>query len=502
MTPLLAAAGLHKRFTGVQALQEVSAVFYPGEVLAVMGENGAGKSTLMKCLAGVHQPDAGSIEWEGRPVKIDSTRRAEALGIAFIHQELNLCDNLSIAENIFLGREPRRAGIFVDQAEMRRRTAALLTRVGLPLSPDEPVDRLSIGRRQLVEIARALSQEARLVIMDEPTSSLTKAETDTLFSVVRELRAAGVCVVFISHRIPEVMAIADRAIVLRDGRNSGSLERGELSPERIVSLMVGRELDLHQRRPPQPAEPGPVRLRVQGLRTAAWPGHAVSFDLRAGEITGMAGLVGAGRSEIARAVFGVDRPVEGVIYAGDTALPPGQPRAAIAAGLAFSPEDRKEQGVILEMAIAENIALPGLHRTARAGFVDDAAVDRTATAMQQRLSIRTTGIRKAVGQLSGGNQQKVALAKWLALNPGVFILDEPTRGVDVGSKREIYEVIEALAAAGTAVLVISSDLEEVLRLSDRVLVMHEGRLAGELPAAALSEESIMNLATGRTAAVA
>jgi len=499
MTPLLAARGLHKHFTGVHALQDVSAEFFPCEVVAVMGENGAGKSTLMKCLAGVHQPDAGTIEWEGRAVRMDSTRRAEALGIAFIHQELNLCDNLSIAENVFLGREPRRAGIFVNRATMRRRTAELLARVGLSVSPDERVDRLSIGRRQLVEIARALSQQARLVIMDEPTSSLTKAETDTLFSVVRELKAAGVCVVFISHRIPEVMDVADRVTVLKDGRNSGSLTKEEMSPDRIINLMVGRDLNLQQRRPAA-VQAGATLLSVRGLRTAAWPRHEVTFDLRAGEITGMAGLVGAGRSEIARAIFGIDRPLAGSVSLNGTVLIPGNPRAAIAAGIAFAPEDRKEQGLILEMAISDNIALPGLPRLSRAGFINDRAVNAQAEQMRERLSIRTTDIHKTAGNLSGGNQQKVVLAKWLALQPAVFLLDEPTRGVDVGSKREIYEVIESLAAQGAAVLMISSDLEEVLRLSDRVLVIHEGRFAGELPHAQMSEEAVMSLATGRAAA--
>ena len=499
MTPLLQARGLHKHFTGVHALQDVSAEFYPGEVVAVMGENGAGKSTLMKCLAGVHQPEAGVIEWDGHPVRMDSTRRAEALGIAFIHQELNLCDNLSIAENVFLGREPRHARVFVDRTTMRHRTAELLARVGLSVSPDERVDRLSIGRRQLVEIARALSQQARLVIMDEPTSSLTKTEADILFRVVRELKAAGVCVVFISHRIPEVMAVADRVTVLKDGKNSGSLTREEMTPERIVSLMVGRDLDLTQRRPAD-VKSGATLLSVRGLRTAVWPRHEVSFDLCAGEITGMAGLVGAGRSEIARALFGIDRPVAGSVIINGATLIPGNPRAAIAAGIAFAPEDRKEQGLILEMAISDNIALPGLPRLSRAGFVNDRAVNAQAEQMRQRLSIRTTDIHQAAGHLSGGNQQKVVLAKWLALQPAVFLLDEPTRGVDVGSKREIYEVIESLAAQGAAVLMISSDLEEVLRLSDRVLVLHEGRLAGELSHARMSEEAVMSLATGRAAA--
>jgi len=499
MAPLLTARGLHKHFSGVHALQDVGAEFHAGEVVAVMGENGAGKSTLMKCLAGVHQPDTGVIAWEGRAVRVENTRSAESLGIAFIHQELNLCDNLSVAENIFLGREPRRGRIFVDRGTMRRRAAELLARVGLQISPGERVDRLSIGRKQLVEIARALSQQARLVIMDEPTSSLTKAEVDTLFRVVAELKAAGVCVVFISHRIPEVMAVADRALVLKDGKNSGGLTRAEMSPERIVNLMVGRDLDLAQRRPAD-VNAGEVLLSVRGLRTVIWPAHELGFDLRAGEITGLAGLVGAGRSEIARAVFGIDRPFAGTISVRGVTLLPGNPRAAIAAGVAFAPEDRKEQGLILEMAIRDNIALAGLERLSRARFINERAVTCQAEQMRERLSIRTTSVNKPAGQLSGGNQQKVALAKWLALDPAIFILDEPTRGVDVGSKREIYEVIESLAARGAAVLLISSDLEEILRLSDRVLVMHEGRLAGELTPNEMSEEAVMRLATGRAAA--
>ncbi len=498
MTPLLSARGIHKRFAGVHALREVSVDFFPGEVVAVMGENGAGKSTLMKCLAGVHQPDSGALEWEGKPVRLESTRRAEALGIALIHQELNLCDNLSIAGNVFLGREPRRGGLFLDAPAMHRRTAELLGRVGLTAPPEARVDGLSAGRRQLVEIARALSQTARMVIMDEPTSSLTKVETDLLFRVVRDLKASGVCVVFISHRIPEVMAIADRVVVLKDGQNSGGLTRDGMTPAHIVSLMVGRDLDLKQRRPPGLA-PGETRLAARDLRTTTWPGHTVSFELRAGEITGMAGLVGAGRSEIARALFGIDRPVSGTVDLDGKPLPPGNPRASIRAGMALAPEDRKEQGLLLEMSIRENIALPGLSGMARGGLVDEAAVSSQAEAMKDRLSIRTTNIHKAAGQLSGGNQQKIVLAKWLALQPRVFLLDEPTRGVDVGSKREIYEVIESLTASGTAVLMISSDLEEILRLSDRVLVLHEGRLAGELSGADLSEEAIMNLATGREA---
>ena len=492
--PLLSARGISKRFAGVRALDNVSADFFQGEVVAVMGENGAGKSTLMKCLAGVHQPDSGTLTWQGKDLRITSTRRAEQLGIAFIHQELNLCDNLDVAANVFLGRELKKAGCFLDATAMRARTAALLERIGLRIPTNTPVSSLSIGQRQLVEIARALSLDARMVIMDEPTSSLTAGETATLFSVVRDLRTAGICVVFISHRIPEITAIADRVIVLKDGRFTGTLTKSELAPDRIVSLMVGRDLP-----PPEPRplrQPGPVRLEVSNLRTAAFPASQLSFSLRAGEITGAAGLVGAGRTEAARAIFGIDRPIAGTISIDGTTLTPGNPRLAIRAGLALVPEDRKEQGLILDMAIRDNLSLPRLRHFAPSGFISDAAINRSAETLSTSLSIRSTGIHKLVGELSGGNQQKVALGRWLALSPGIIILDEPTRGVDVGAKREIYSLIESLAASGTAVLVISSDLEEILRLSDRILVLHEGHLAGTLTRNEASEASVMQLATG------
>jgi ribose transport system ATP-binding protein len=499
--PLLEAISLSKRFPGVQALAEVSAAFHAGEVVAVMGENGAGKSTLMKALAGVHPPDSGEIRWEGKPVRIGNVARAEALGIAFIHQELNLCGNLTVAENIFLGREPHWGGCWLDRRSMRAQASVLLERVGLKVAPDEVVESLSIGQRQMVEIARAMAREARLVIMDEPTSSLTNAETGRLFEVVRDLKNRGLAVVFISHRLAEVQEIADRVLVLKDGRNSGSLTKSGITQERMVQLMVGRDLDPARRRPMQIGS-GAVRLEVRGVRTRMWPGEVVSFSVRAGEITGMAGLVGAGRTELARVVAGVDRALSGSVRIDGRELPPGQVAAAIRAGVALAPEDRKEQGIFLEMSIRENIALPGLEHRQTMGFVRQKQVTAEAGKMRAKLGIRTTDVEKAAGLLSGGNQQKVVLAKWLSLGPKVFVLDEPTRGVDVGAKAEIYRVIEDLAANGAAVLMISSDLEEVLRLSDRVLVMHEGRLAGEVGPAELSEEAVMRLATGGRSAVA
>lgn len=495
--PLLEAAGLCKRFPGVQALSDVSAVFHAGEVVAVMGENGAGKSTLMKALAGVHPPDAGEIRWRGQRVRITSVAQAEALGIAFIHQELNLCGNLTVAENVFLGREPARGGWWLDRARMRRETVELLSRVGLKIGPDELVENLSIGQRQMVEIARALARDASLVIMDEPTSSLTATETARLFEVVADLKKRGLAVVFISHRLAEVIAVADRVTVLKDGKNSGSLTKSEITSERMVRLMVGRDLDPSRRRP-EGVKTGTVRLEVEGLRTAMWPDQAVGFSVRAGEIVGMAGLVGAGRTEIARVIAGVDRSRGGTVRADGAALASGSVGRAVAAGVVLAPEDRKEQGIFLEMSIRDNISLPGLagEKLQWFGFVRKRAAAALAERMRGMLGIRTSGVAKAAGLLSGGNQQKVVLAKWLAMEPKVFVLDEPTRGVDVGAKAEIYRVIAELAAGGAAVLMVSSDLEEVLRMSDRILVMHEGRLAGELSGAEMSEEAVMRLATG------
>ena len=492
MPTLLRASHLHKRFAGVHALNDISAEFHAGEVLAVMGENGAGKSTLMKTLAGIHPPDSGQIFWQDREVKIPDVRAASALGIAFIHQELNLAENLSVAANVFLGREPRTAGFFKPQ-EMRTRTQALLTTLGQTFTPDTPVGDLSIGHQQMVEIAKALSQDAKLLIMDEPTSSLSHSETHHLLQLVRTLRAQGLCIVFISHRMAEVADIADRVLVLRDGQYSGQLQKDEITRERIVSLMVGRDLHLPDK---TTTTPGNVRLQVTGLRIPRLPRHPINFTLHAGEIVGLAGLVGAGRTDIARALFGIDHATAGTLTIDGQNVIINNPTDAIRAGLALVPEDRKAQGIHTDLPIRDNIALAGLDKFHTAGFVHDPAITTTANEMRTRLSIRTTDVFKPVGQLSGGNQQKVAIAKWLVNKPRIFLLDEPTRGVDVGAKSEIYAVIEQMAATGAAILFISSELEEILRISDRVLVMHEGQITGELTRPDMTEANIMRLATG------
>ena len=493
--PLLEARAISKRFGGVRALEGVSASFRAGEVVAVMGENGAGKSTLMKCLAGVHQPNEGEVAVDGEVIQIPDVRAAENLGIAFIHQELNLAENLNIGANVYLGREPRILGPFFDQREIRLRTQDLLDALELDVTPDTPVRNLSIGHRQMVEIAKALSQKARILIMDEPTSSLSLHETRILFRLVKKFREEGMGIVFISHRMAEVEEIADRVIVLKDGRNSGELGREEISRDRIVSLMVGRELVVHQK---AGGKTGEVLLEVCDLRVARFPDVPVSFELRAGEVVGMAGLVGAGRTEVARAIFGIDRSLGGAVRVNGQPVSIKHPQDAIRAGLALVPEDRKAQGAILNLNIRDNVAMVGMNRWQQAGFVKDRQIDQRAEEARESLRIQTPSTRQQVSMLSGGNQQKVVLAKWMPLRPRIFLLDEPTRGIDVGSKSEIYEVIDQMTAEGAAVLAISSELEEVLRISDRVIVMHEGRIAGQVARddPRFSEEGIMQLATG------
>lgn len=462
-----------------------------GEVLALIGENGAGKSTLMKILAGVQPADEGELRVRGEAVRFRSTAEALRAGIALIHQELNLAPNLDAASNVFLGREPRRFGM-VGRAAMRREARRFMEMAGLAVDPAAPVAGLSPGQRQQVEIAKALSTDARLLIMDEPTSSLSQGEAERLFGVIRALKERGVAVIYISHRLGEVKEVADRVSVLRDGRNAGELEREEISHDAMVRRMVGRDLSAFF--PEKGRKAGEVLLEVEGLRTAAHPGSEVSFAVRAGEIVGIAGLVGAGRSEVLRAVFGVDRRGGGRVRVAGAECGARHPREAIRTGLALAPEDRKMQGLVAEMGVAENLSLASLWRDRLAGgFLNRKAERELAREMGRAMRIKAA---TTVSRMSGGNQQKVVLGKWLAMRPRVLLLDEPTRGVDVGAKREIYELMVALAGEGKAVLFVSSDLEEILGMSDRVLVMHEGCLAGELARGEADEERVMQLATG------
>jgi len=493
---LLETRGVSKRFPGVLALDVVDIALGEGEVLGVIGENGAGKSTLMKILAGIQAPDQGEIHIDGNPVAISSPRVATDLGIALIHQELNLCDNLSVAANIYLGREPRSFGL-IDGAAIRDGASRALAQIGLDISPDALLRSLPIGYQQMVEIAKALSTEARVLIMDEPTSSLSGEEVGALFAVIADLSQQGVAIVYVSHRLGEVADLADRVVVLRDGRNAGELTRADITHDTMVSLMVGRDVSQYYAHTSH--RPGDIALQAEGLVVPAWPEHPLDFTVHRGELVGIAGLVGAGRSELLQVLFGVTPALAGRVLIAGESHPLRSPADAIHAGLALVPEDRKQQGLILELALRDNIGLPGLRRHQRHGLVDFARQDSDAAEMIERLDIRTPSADQTVQYLSGGNQQKVVLAKWLALAPRVLLLDEPTRGIDVGAKEEIYRLMEELAQSGVAVLFASSELEEVLGMSDRVLVMHEGRIAGQLQRDELDEEAIMQLATGKAA---
>jgi ribose transport system ATP-binding protein len=488
--------GISKRFPGVVALQDVSLTVNPGEIVALVGENGAGKSTLMNVLGGIVQPDAGTLRFNGEPITIHSVNDSLRLGIGFIHQELNVFPNLDVAANVFLGREPLKGGPLnlIDRARIEADTARLLKRLGVEVSPRTQLGELSIAQQQMVEIAKALSLNARLLILDEPTSSLTLAETQRLLAVCRELRAHGVSLIYISHRLGEVLEIADRVVVLRDGRNAGNLERAELTHDRIVQLMVGRDLEhVHK---VQEVSAQPDYFKVENLRTRRYPQQAVSFQVGKGEVLGVAGLVGAGRTEVAQALFGVEPMLAGRVLLDGNELLLNSPQAAIKHGLCLIPEDRRHLGLITPWAIQSNTTLATLPRFARAGLVQVAAENKAAVEMAAKLRVKAPSVAARVSELSGGNQQKVVLAKWLLQQLKVVIFDEPTRGIDIGAKSEIYELINQLAANGAAVIVISSDLEEILRISDRVAVMHEGKLTGVLPRAECSEEAIMKLAVG------
>ncbi|MEE4540580.1 sugar ABC transporter ATP-binding protein [Streptomyces sp. V4-01] len=492
-TPVLALEGVSKSFGAVRALRDVSLRLYAGEAHALAGENGAGKSTLIKVLAGVHRPDAGAVLIDGARVALHGPADARDAGVAVIYQEPTLFPDLSVAENIFVGRQPRRSLGRVDHRAVTAATADLFARLGVSLDPAQPARGLSIADQQLVEIAKALSFDARVLIMDEPTAALTGAEVARLFGVVRALREGGAAVLFISHRLEEVFALCQRVTTLRDGALIASEPVAGLTEEELVRRMVGRDLDALY--PKQHSEVGDVALSVRRL-TREGVFTDVSFEVRHGEIVGLAGLVGAGRSEVARAVFGVDRWDAGEVAVDGRPLKPGSPSLAMAAGLALVPEDRRAQGLVMDLSIARNINLTGLRTTSRAGVMNRAAERSRAVDWAVRLQVKYARLADLAGTLSGGNQQKVVLAKWLATEPRVLIVDEPTRGIDVGTKAEVHRLLSRLAADGLAVLMISSDLPEILGMADRVLVMHEGRLAAEIPRDQASEESVMAAATG------
>ena len=491
---LLECKGIGKSFPGVRALGGVNLSLDKGQVLSLIGENGAGKSTLMKILAGVQPPDEGEILLDGNPVEIESTRAALDLGISLIHQELNLATNLSVGANVFLGREPLRGGL-IDESTIRKESARFLEMVGLDVSPDTLVGDLTIGRQQMVEIAKALSVNARVLIMDEPTSSLSQAEAENLFVVIKDLRARGVSVIYISHRLGEVKELSDHVTVMRDGENAGELSRDEVTHEAMVRLMVGRDLSEYYER--KDREKGDLALEVKKLRTPVHPQHELNFSVASGEIVAVAGLVGAGRTEMLETLFGVTPALGGSIQVSGTELELDSPISAIAAGIALAPEDRKQQGLVIDMTVRENLSLAALKRDQKkAGFLDFSKEKRISDEMIKAMRVKTPNEDQVIRFLSGGNQQKVVLGKWLAMKPKVLLLDEPTRGIDVGAKSEIYALMEELAESGVAILYVSSEMEEVLGMADRALVMHEGRITGELTREELTEENVMQLATG------
>ena len=494
--PLLELQEISKLFPGVRALESVSLKLGRGEVLGLVGENGAGKSTLGRILAGIHTPESGVIRINGEVVSPGSVKDALALGVVLIHQELNLADNLDAAANVLLGRELRGGWLpgGIDFEAERLEAAKWMAAVGLDVDPATEVSELPIGQRQLIEVAKALSVDARILIMDEPTSSLTEPEVERLFEVVKSVAARGISVIYVSHRLREIEELCDRVVVLRDGELVGELKEKEITRAKLIPLMVGREIT--SLRSGAALEPGELVLELEGLRGAVHPEPGVCLELRAGEIVGLAGLVGAGRSELLTAVFGVEPAAAGAVRVGGAPLALGDPSVAIAAGLALVPEDRKDQGLILEMGVRENTTLATIEADSKRGFIDAELEEAHTSAAIRRLAIKTPSAEQEVRLLSGGNQQKVVLGRWLATDPKVLLMDEPTRGVDVGAKQEIYQLIEELAAGGMGVLFASSEMEEVLGLADRVLVMHEGRLVGELSGDAMTEEAVMHLATG------
>jgi inositol transport system ATP-binding protein len=500
---LLCVDGLTKQFPGVVALNDVSFSVRRAEIHGLLGENGAGKSTLLKIVSGAESEDSGTILWDGQPVRITDPHAAQALGIVTIYQEFNLVPTLTVAENIFIGREPLRYGRFIDWPRMRADARAITKRVGLSIDPDALVSGLSVAEQQMVEIARALSVRARLIIMDEPTSALSEAEVTRLLAIMRNLKAEGVSIMFVTHRLEEAMAICDRVTILRDGKLAAVRDREGLETSTIIQLMVGRAASDLYRRPAIRHKAGPVRLAIRGLRTGSGQRtsqgttlQGIDLEVRAGEIVGIAGLVGAGRTELARAIFGADPIVAGRIEIDGKPVLIRSPHDAIRHGIGLVPEDRKQQALFLQQAVRSNFSVASLDRFLRAGIFVDESQERTALErFRGSMKVRMASPEQPISNLSGGNQQKIVLARWLALNPKVLIVDEPTRGVDVAAKAEVHELLDALAAEGIAVVAISSELPEVMAIADRIITMREGCITGEVLPAEATQEYLMTLMT-------
>lgn len=492
---ILRMEGIDKSFTGVHALKGVDFDLQKGEVHALMGENGAGKSTLMKILTGIYAKDAGTITYEGAAVEFKTPKEAQDAGIAIVHQELNMMNHLTVAQNIFIGREAM-SGRIINDKKMNEDAAALFRRLNIKIDPAAVMGDLTVGKQQMCEIAKAISREVKLIVFDEPTAALTDAEIEELFKIIRDLRERGLGIIYISHRMDEIKVITDRVTVMRDGEYVGTLITKDCSKEDIINMMVGRVIYEEPKQKSMVAQDAPVVLSVRHLNAGKLV-RDVSFDLRKGEILGFAGLMGAGRTETARAIFGADPVESGEIYMNGKQVQIKCPKDAVAAGIGYLSEDRKRYGIILDKTITENSTMATMEEYQKGVFIDKKKERQVTESYVKKLKTKTPTVDAAVGNLSGGNQQKVVIAKWLVRDCEVLIFDEPTRGIDVGAKSEIYHLMNELAAAGKAIIMISSELPEVLRMSDRIMVMCEGRITGEIPIEEASQASIMTAATLR-----
>jgi ribose transport system ATP-binding protein len=484
---------IHKAFGSNKVLEGVDIEIQHGEVHALMGENGAGKSTLMNILTGLHKKDQGTITIDGKEMKFDNPKQAEEFGIAFIHQELNVWPEMTVLENLFINKEPVTKFGLINTRKMKAVANEQFEKLNISIPLTKEAEQCSVGQQQMIEIAKALMTDAKVIIMDEPTAALTDREIDTLFTVIRSLKKAGVSIVYISHRMEEIFTICDSITVMRDGRTVDTTPIPETNFDEVVKKMVGRELT--DRFPARDPKPGETMLEVRNL-TKKGLFEKVSFSVRAGEIVGVSGLMGAGRTEIMRTIFGLDGRYEGEILVNGKKVTIKTPDQAVKLGLGFITEDRKDEGLVLDFSLKDNIALPSLYSFTKKGLINDKSEQDFVEMLIKRLTIKTESARTHAGKLSGGNQQKVVIAKWIGIGPKVLILDEPTRGVDVGAKREIYQLMNELTDRGVAIVMVSSELPEVLGMSDRILVVHEGTIAGELSKEEATQEKIMTLATG------
>ena len=496
MNLLLEMNGIDKRFSGVHALKGVHFDLRYGEVHALVGENGAGKSTLMKVLTGIHQPDAGEITYEGKPYAVKNIGESPNLGISMIHQELNMMNDLTVAQNIFIGREAMAGGFIIRDGDMVKETEKLFRHIGINIDPTLQLGKLTVGKQQMVEIAKAISRDCKILVLDEPTAALTQSEIEELFTIMTDLKAKGIGMIYISHRMDEINRISDRITVMRDGEYVDTVNTADVTKDDIISMMIGRVVYEDPKTKSEVPKDAPVVLEVRNL-TSGKTVRNVSFQLRRGEILGFSGLMGAGRTEVARAIFGADPYDSGEIYVNGKQVFIKSPEDAVKHGIGYLSEDRKRYGLMLIKSVAENTAISSMERYTRFGLINDRLLKEEAQAENEKLRTKTPSMEQALKNLSGGNQQKVIIARWLIKNSDILIFDEPTRGIDVGAKSEIYKLMNDLAKQGKSIIMISSELVEILRMSDRVLVMCEGRKTGELDISEANQENIMQLATKR-----